>query len=235
MLNANEIKFRASGIGYLMTEPRSKSETLSETTKSHLVDVYVSEKYGRKKDISNRYIEKGLAVEDDSITLLSRHTKKFHKKNDIRLFNEFIQGEPDLFDGESIEKAELIIDIKSSWDIFTFFRTKKDHINKMYWWQLQSYMWLTGAKKSQLVYCLVNTPDTIINDEKRKLMWKMGAIDENETTEKAFAELDRAMTFDDIPLDERINIIEIDRDDQAIERIMNRVIECREWMNQNLF
>lgn len=235
MLNANEIKFRASGIGYLMTEPRSKSETLSETTKSHLVDVYVSEKYGRKKDISNCYIEKGLAVEDDSITLLSRHTKKFHKKNDIRLSNEFIQGEPDLFDGESIEKAELIIDIKSSWDIFTFFRTKKDHINKMYWWQLQSYMWLTGAKKSQLVYCLVNTPDTIINDEKRKLMWKIGAIDENETTEKAFAELDRAMTFDDIPLDERINIIEIDRDDQAIERIMNRVIECRTWMNQNLF
>lgn len=235
MNNANEIRFRASGIGYLMTEPRSKSETLSETTKSHLIDVFVSEKYGRKKDISNKYIEKGLAVEDDSITLLSRHTKRFYSKNDERLFNEFIQGEPDLFEGESIHNADMIIDIKSSWDIFTFFRTKKEHINKMYYWQLQSYMWLTGAKESQLVYCLVNTPEMIINDEKRKLMWKMGAIDENETTEKAFAELERAMTFDDISLDERINIIKVERDEFAIDRIKNKVVECREWMNQNLF
>jgi hypothetical protein len=235
MLNANNIKFRASGIGYLMTEARSKSESLSETTKSHLIDVFVSEKYGRKKDISNKYIEKGLAVEDDSITLLSRYTKRFYLKNDERLFNDFIQGEPDLFEGESIHNAEMIIDIKSSWDIFTFFRTKKDKLNKMYFWQLQSYMWLTGAKESQLIYCLVNTPDMIINDEKRKLMWKMGAIDENETTDKAFAEMERAMTFDDIPLDERINIIRVERDENAIEQIKNRVIECRDWMNSNLF
>jgi len=65
-----------------MVEPRSKNELLSETTKKYLREVMIYEKYGRKKDISNKYIEKGLAVEEDAITLYSRFTKVFYKKNE---------------------------------------------------------------------------------------------------------------------------------------------------------
>lgn len=233
---ASKIKFRASSTGYLMVEPKSKNELISETTKTHLVDVFVSNKYGRNTDIHTRYTTKGLMVEEDSITLYSRFKKCFYLKNDQHLENDFIKGTPDLFVGESISKAEIIIDVKSSWDIFTFFRATQEKLNKQYYWQLQSYMALTGAKNAILAYCLVNTPDTLINDEKRKLLWKMNAgTEDNELYQEACVELERLMTYDDIPLEERVFEIVIERNDADIERLYQRVAQCREYMNENLF
>jgi hypothetical protein len=225
-----ELNIRCSSIGYIMTEPRSKSETLSETCKTHLIDVFVANKYSRNTDIFNKYVNKGLAVEEDGITLLSLHTKNFYKKNDKRLKNDWINGEPDLFDGLSIEEANTIIDIKCSWDLFTFSRSKYGSLNKHYWWQLQGYMALTGATKAQLCYCLVDTPLIMIMDEKKKLMWKMGAgTEEDENYIKACEEIDNSMIFDDISMNERIHIIDIERDDAAIESIYKKVKQCRDY------
>lgn len=236
-VNANGILFRCSSLGYIMTEPRSKSEILSETTKTHLVDKFVSVKYGRETDIQNKYITKGLAVEEDSITLYSRVKKEFFKKNEFTLSNQYISGTPDLFTGSIIHEADTIIDIKSSWDIFTFFRTTQDKLNKMYYWQLQGYMALTGAKSARLVYCLVNTPEQLIFDEKNKLKWKMGVInpDTDENFQKACEELDKVMVYDDVPMEERVNEIYVERSDEDIERLYQRVEQCRLWMNTTLF
>ncbi len=236
-MNANEILFRCSSLGYIMTEPKTKSETLSETAKTHCIDVFVSNKYGRSTDIENRYTKKGLMVEEDSITLFSSIKKKFYKKNEDHLSNGFIKGTPDLYSGESVVMADVVIDVKSSWDIFTFFRNASpEKINKNYYWQLMGYMALTGASESILAYCLVNTPDTLIADEKRRLMWKMGVIDDTDSLyQKACKEIDRQCIYDDIPASERIIEISIKRDDAAIQRIYDRVIECRKYMNEKLF
>lgn len=238
-MQPNDIKIRCSSLGYIMTDPRSKSETLSETCKGHLADIMLRVKYGRQTDIKSKYITKGLMVEEDSITLYSRITKTFFKKNEEWLQNEFITGTPDIYTGESIHTAERVIDIKSSWDIFTFFRQHEAKLNKNYYWQLQGYMWLTGAKSATLAYCLVNTPDTLIYDEERKLMYQMGAVT-HETPEyiKACEELRKNLVFDDIPLDERLITIEIERDDTAIAKIQQRVNDCRVHMAntyKNLF
>jgi hypothetical protein len=79
-----------------MTESRTKND-LSETTKTHLIDVYVANRYGRQEDIQSKFIEKGLAVEEDSITLYSRIKKDFYKKNEDHLKNSWIKGTPDLY------------------------------------------------------------------------------------------------------------------------------------------
>lgn len=234
-MNANNIKFRCSSLSYLMTEPQKKSETLSETTKTHLVDVFVSKVYGRKTEIHNKYTIKGLMVEEDSITLYSRVKKVFFKKNEDRIENDFICGTPDLFVGSEITKAEEIVDVKSSWDIFTFFRTTADKLNKNYYWQMQGYMALTGAKKATLAYCLVNTPDVLIQDQKRRLMYNMGLIDENQDFVDACAEIDRLSVYDDIPMVERVNQIVIERNDEDIERLYKRIAECRAYMNERFF
>jgi len=236
MENANNILFRSSSNGLLMTEPRSKSELISETTKGHLIDVFVSNKYGREDDIQNKYITKGLEVEEDSITLFSRHTKTFYKKNEERIYNEFVAGTPDLYEGDGIKSASMVIDIKSSWDIFTFFRNTPEKLNKLYYWQLQSYMWLTGAKSAKLVYCLTDTPLPMIEDEKRRLMWKMGvATSENPDYLEACEKLEKNLLYPDIPIKERVKVFDIERNDVDIERLKQRVIQCREWMNENLF
>lgn len=236
MNNADTIKFRCSSLGHLMTEPRSKSETISETTKTHLIDVYVSEVYGRKTEIFNKYISKGNQVEEDSITLFSRVNKEFFTKNEKHLSNEYIKGTPDLFQGASIDNADKIIDIKSSWDIFTYFRTRGKDMNKLYYWQLMGYIALTGAQSATLAYCLVDTPDTLLNDEKRKLHWKMGLIDDNHPDFiDACEEIDKLGKYGDIPLKDRVYTIHVERNESDINRIYQRVMEAREWMNNNLF
>lgn len=227
-MNANNIKFRCSSLGHIMTEPRSKSEVISETAKIHLVDVFVSAKYGRNTDIQTKYTNKGLMVEEDSLTLYSLYKKQFFKKNDERFENNWISGCPDI--------TNHVRDIKSSWDIFTFFRTKSKKLNPLYFWQLHGYMDLLDDDKAILAYCLIDTPDSIVFDEKRKLQYKMNVIDDaNEDFQKACSEIDRLMKYSDIPMNEKIIEIEIKRDQKAIDLMHKRVDYCREWMNTNLF
>lgn len=228
-------KFHPSMLGELMTESRSKGD-IGETFKSALMSCFIEAKYGRKKNIQNKYIEKGLAVEEDSITLYSRVKKKFFQKNEETLVNDFFIGTPDLFEGPSIHEATAIIDIKSSWNIHTFFSTIIKPQNKSYYWQGQAYMDLTGAKTFKLVYCLVSAPEQIINDEKRRLAWQMGvATDDNELAQKAFEELDREMIFDDIPIEERWIQQVIMRDDNAIESAKEKMKVCRDFLNKLIY
>jgi hypothetical protein len=220
-----------------MTEPRAKADkdagNLSEGAKTHCVDVFVREKYGRQTDISNKYIEKGLMVEEDAITLYSRLRKRFFKKNESHLSNSFLKGTPDLYVGKDINNAEEIIDVKSSWDLFTFSRVRTKEINDLYYYQLQAYMALTGAKSATLAYCLINTPEILINDEKRKLIWKMGVVsEENELYIKACEDLEQSMIFDDIPMSERLIEFHFERDDSVIATMYNKVAKAREFMNE---
>jgi hypothetical protein len=218
----DNLLIRASSVGCLMTEPRSKVDreagNLSETAKSHLIEVYVSAKYNRSADIQSRYIRKGLLVEEDSLTLYSRYKRKFFKKNETRLTNEFIQGCPDSFIGDTISNASEILEIKSSWDIYTFFKNLSKEINDQYYWQCQGYLALTGAKTSTLAYCLIDTPLVMIEDEKRKLMWKMGvATSEESEYKEAAEELERLMTYGDIPLNEKVIEFQIERNQEDID------------------
>lgn len=232
---ANKILFRASSVGHIMADPKLKSETISEGCKTHLVDIFIQKKYGRKTDITNRYTIKGTQVEEDSMTLFSRVKREFYVKNEESLTNDFITGTPDIITSLSVDNME-IIDIKSSWDIYTFFRSKHKEINKLYYWQLQSYMALTGAKKSRLAYCLVNTPDQLIEGEKRKLWYAMGQPNtESELYLQGCNEVERMCLYDDIPKEERVHEFIIDRDDAMIEKMYNRTIECNKWMDENLF
>lgn len=237
MITFDNYPFRCSSLGTLMTNQQGKKDTtcvaeLSETCKSKLVEVYINHFYKREKDITNKYIEKGLAVEEDAITLYSRLEGKFFKKNDQRLFNDFIQGEPDLFEGSRIDEATHIIDLKSSWDIFTFFVNNVKKVDKDYLYQLNGYMALTGADTATLAYCLIDTPEPMINDEKRRLFHKMNVLtEENADYKKACELLDKSMTFGDIPMADRVIKFQLTRDDELINNVYKRVPFWREFLN----
>jgi hypothetical protein len=231
-MNWEKFTFRCHSLGSIMTNDRS-GKNMGETCIKELISIWVEQTYGRVRELNNRYVTKGLMVEEDSVTMLSRLRKKIYFKNEERLFNDYLNGLPDLFEGETIKKASRILDAKSSWDIFTFFNSKTSPVKKDYDYQLQGYMDLSGAQEGHLVYCLIDTPEVIINDEKRKLMWKMGATTEqSELYLKACEELDKAMRFDDIPMEDRMFIQVVKRDDEKIEAIHERVIECREWLTE---
>jgi hypothetical protein len=223
----DDYKFHPSSLGLIMTESRTKEE-LGETAKSHLIECYVSKKYGRNKDVTNKFIEKGLLAEEDSFDLYTLVKDKLFIKNEKTFENDFFIGTPDIVDGN------LIVDIKTSWDIFTFFSVMGKPINKMYYWQLQSYMDLTGANEAKLVYCLVNTPFKLVEDQKKKLMWTMGVIDPeaDDAYLKACEQVDKNSIYDDIPIENKYIEFSIPRDQSAIEKSHERVKFCRNFLNQ---
>jgi hypothetical protein len=152
-------KCRASALGQIMTNARSKNETLSQTAKSYLEDWVKEQVYGVKKQIKSKYIQKGLALEDQAIEFYSVAMEKdFMIKNLEHFEDDFFTGTPDCFhDG-------IVYDFKTSWDCFTFplFDQTPD---TGYFYQLQVYMHLTGLKKAKLVYTLQDTPDFLTFDE----------------------------------------------------------------------
>ena len=230
-MNWNETLIRASSVGYLMTEPVTKADkeagVLSKTAQKHLIEVYIAEKYVRKRDIQTKQMKKGIEAEQDSIDLLSMYLKLPFSKNEERFKNDFITGLPDIINGDTI------IDIKSSYDLWTFLGNIPDKLDNLYYWQMQSYMWLTGTKKATIAYCLVNTPESIIQQEKYYLLKKMDVISE-ESPEfiKEAMKIEFNMTFDDISINERILTFNVNRSEDDILRIENKVLKARTFLQE---
>jgi len=207
-------------------EPIKNEEQLSETCKKYLVALWAGMRYKRRKEIVNKYILKGLEVEENSITALYNITGGVYFKNEEHFKNEYIQGTPDI-----VEEDE-VIDIKSSWDISSFLARTVEDIDPMYYWQGQGYMALTARANFRLTYILINTPDALIEQEKRSLMYKFGKGAEfAEEYHKACEELERNMIFDDIPLEERMIAKYFERNDMDIQRLYRRIEKCRQWLN----
>jgi hypothetical protein len=218
------MKIRCSALGKIMTNPRTKGEVLSQTCKSYIQELASEDMYGIKKEFSSRYIDKGNQVENDSIALVEEVLElNFITKNEEYFENDFIKGTPDVI------TDKLIIDVKSSWsgDTFPFFESELP--NKDYYYQLQGYMWLTAKQYSLVAYCLVNTPEEIVNDEIRRTAWKKFEIEPSEDT---IRDVMSAHNFDHIPKDRRVKSFLVDRNDQVIESIKKRVLECREYYNE---
>ncbi len=222
-------------------EKKKGGELLSESCKKYLIRTYALERYNRiSEEPVTKQMSKGILCEDNSIELFSFVENVYFEKNEKRVTNDFLSGTPDLYMGDDIYSSDLIVDIKSSWDISTFLKNIDGELNPSYYWQIQGYMAITGAKVGYIAYCLVNTPPEIINDEKRRLFYKMGVVtDENPEYKKEAAKIDRNMIFDDIPPEERVLRFTVERNQSDIDRIYEKVAKCRlflaEFEKKHLF
>jgi hypothetical protein len=207
-----------------MTNPKTKGETLSQTTKTYLQELAVQEVYGIRKEFSSRYTDKGNEVEELSIALCNDVLNLgFIYKNEEHYSNEWIAGTPD------VNTNEILLDVKSSWDATTFPFFDTELKNKDYFYQLQGYMWLTEKQESLLCYCLIDTPLQIVEDEIRREHWKASLIEESLDL-RAFVQSKH--TFGHIPKEKRVKTFVIQKDDEVIEAIKTRIEECREYYNE---
>lgn len=236
-MNANQINFHCSGLDKLMSEPRSNSTgILSEQCKAELFACYIENRYGRSARPRSKYLAKSALVYTEAEQLYTAHRKVQLKHNDFIIENKYIKGSPRLFMGEDIIHAHEVVLLKCSWDIFSFFRNRTAKLNPRHYWQLQGYMALTGARQGRVVYCLVNTPAPLVEQEKRSLL---SAMDLNHDAARrclrACKELEHSLCFNDIPPHERIGEITVHRSDDNIERLYRRITDCRRFMNEHLF
>lgn len=222
-IDFSSYKFRCSSLPTLMVNGRSKSEILSETAKTALRELWIKEMFNRERyDTTNKYTEKGIMCEPDSMDLVQKVTNKVYFKNNERFENEYINGTPDIvLPGE-------VKDIKTSWSIWTFANVDEPTALKTYYYQLLGYMWLTGASKAELIYCLVNTPDEIMMEELRKLAYKYPEIDESEEKAEKYI---RNYKFDDIPENLRMKVYEIEYNQDDVDTLQQRIIAARVFLS----
>ena len=160
-MNYPIFKIRASASGKVMTNARSKTELISETTKTYIKEWLTEHIYGVRKEIKSKYLTKGLKMEDTAIDkAIEWLDLPFAIKNEKTFEDEYFKGTPDLI------VSDTVYDIKCSWDTFTFPLFENEIPTKDYFYQLQIYMHLTGCKKAVLTYVLLNTPDELTYEEK---------------------------------------------------------------------
>ena len=222
------IKFRASSIGQLMTGGRKKDEIFGQTAMTLIRETWIQKTYGRTKEISSKYLDKGNECEEASISLMQEVEghKIMYTKNEDNLTNDYITGTPDLF------TADEVIDIKSSWDIFTFHAAE---VTPMYYAQLQCYMSLLGVQRARLVYCLVDAPEWLILREANNLYYKIGGDSMPDNLrllyERKRAQMEKNMKFADIPASERVQSFDVAYDITFVDELYNRVELANEIMN----
>ena len=211
-MNLPEFKIRCSAIGQIMTNSRTKGQ-LSKTAQSY-VETWIKEQiYKRRKVVTTKYMDKGNMVENESIAFAGRVLNADITKNEQRYENELLIGTPDVI------TEDYVIDVKNTWDCFTFPLFYENVPNKDYYYQAQGYMALTGLSHYKLIYTLLDTPDSLIERE-----FKYASELDYDTFAKdyRYSEIDEAY---------RIRIFEIERDEDVIDAINGRVIECRNYIN----
>lgn len=191
-------KIRASAAGKLMTNPRAKTDKLSQTTISYLKEWYLEQIYGIRNEIESKYIRKGIELEDEAINAVIEWLNlPFVLKNENDFEDDNFTGTPDLI------LEDEIIDIKCSWDVFTFPILETEIPNSDYFYQLQVYMHLTGKRKALLVYVLLDTP--------QHLDW-------------------RAVSYEGVPTELRVKTFDVAYDFEIIEKLIERVNDSRAYL-----
>jgi hypothetical protein len=198
-MNSPTFKCRASAGGALMTNPRSKSESLSETTKTYAQNWLKEQIYGMKYEIDSKYMKKGVLLEDEAIdSAIQWLDLPFTLKNESHFEDDFFTGTPDLI------LEDEVLDIKNSWDAFSFPLFDTEIPTKGYEYQLQIYMHLTGKRKARLVYVLLNTPEHLTYEPQHN--------------------------YDNVDKAHRIKTFCVNYDPQIIEALQERVKEVRNYL-----
>ena len=129
-------------------------------------------------------------------------------------------GTPDI-------NADIIIDMKNSYD-FSTFPLFADRIENMdYYYQLQSYMELCDKDEAMLVYCLMDSPDHLIEGEAKSKAYKLGGH-----WEDYYTECHKFYTYADIGPELRIKKFEVKRNRSVIKEIKERVAMCQVYINE---
>ena len=197
------MKWHPSSIGKLMTNGRGKNE-MGQTAKSYIKQIAKENFYGYRSEINNKYIQKGLMQEQDSIDLLNTVRFEGYIKNTVRMVDELMTGECDIITNDSI------IDIKTSWSLDTFPVMAEDGYDTIYEWQLRAYMRLYDRPKAELIYCMVTTSNELLNE------WENLDIHR----------------VDHIAPEKRITVLSFDRDEAKEQEMVERLELCTEYYNE---
>jgi len=222
---------------------------LSETTIQYLREWIIERKYGRRKEFTTKHTVKGNTTEQDGFKLIQDVVfdgKVFMSKSKSFYEDEYFTGNLDL------DLPTWVLDNKSSWNIFTFPIGETEPPDKANEPQIRIYMRLAKKEKGSVCYTLNNTPLKLIEDECWKYARANNIKDIEDIPEEISYEIckNHAFTTDfmrelsfiygtfkgdfiEIPKEKRLVKFDYVRDLEIEQKIIDRVLVCREWVNEN--
>lgn len=211
-------------------------KTLSATCIRYITEeIFLYHKYGERirpggESINESVtrIMKGGICEDAAIKILSGIDGHNYKKNSKKFRNKWVSGLPDINYKKRLGDRK-VIDIKCSWDLYTFMNNLPKSISLLNKCQAQGYISLTNADVGEVCHILVSAPEELIEKQVNKLKFKnvFASTDEFEYA----ANLTRmSMRFDDIPIENRIIRFPVLRSEDDQKIMFERVDLCREWL-----
>lgn len=238
---------KASRVKSLQRKEKGEDE-LSSGIITHLEDVFRAVFWRRKRHLSNKYLDKGLLVEQDILDLASQLDGEFYIKNGSRHKNDYLQGEWDNFQIK-------IRDAKANYDMKTY---DEAELTSLYSWQIKGYSFiakdvfnLDHYPKGELMYGLVNNPLHHIQNETTRQFYAHGnPSDTDEKWKEVRRQIERNMIFDidifrrdyphyqfeneildfDVPAIFRLKKFEVETTNEDIEHIKRRVLMCRIYL-----
>ncbi len=242
--NGNKVKWTGNkGLELQkLIDLRDAEDSLPNGAITHCEDVFRRVFWKRERILDNKYLRKGLRQEDDAVGLKSEVDGEFYIKNEQYFENDFVCGTPDIIFGDTV------FDTKCNYDLESF---DNADLTSLYEWQLKIYLWLTGCKKGELVYALVNNPVEQISNEITRRFYAMGCPDnDNEEWIETKQLIERNMIFDiplfkkqnpgyifeneildfHIPAKRRIKTFAVELDPDDILNIKSRVVLAREFL-----
>ena len=215
---------------------------------NHLDDIFRSQFWKRRRNLTSKYLQKGLLTEQDILDLLSKADGDFYIKNDEHFSNEYIQGSWDNF-------KVKVRDTKSNYDLKTF---EEADLSSLYKWQLHGYAFLakeeynlTTYPESELVYGLVNGLLHEIQSETTRQFYANGCpSDDNEEWQEIKRQIERNHVFDkalfvrdypqyqfensvwkyDIPPIFRLKKFEVITTEEEVDHIKRRTLMARIYL-----
>lgn len=222
----------------LVKKDNSSKIILSDTCIDYLMEVYAWKTERMisvsKESMEIMHMKKGKLAEPESIKILSIVKGIIYEKNTTQVFNDFLTGEPDVFSGTEIMKAEVIEDTKTVWDYPTFLRCIKKPVEKSNSDQVKGYCDITGASTGYISKCLVSAPFEIIEDMKWKVAKRFGAVTiESPDFLEEWAKWEHSMIFDHMPVHKRVcsKPVEIFTDFER-QKVYDRVKICRDYLSE---
>jgi len=217
---------------------KSKNKELPDGAETYCKKWLKEYLYGRREELKAKQVRKGNDTEEDGFTLMATELKLgMVYKNKERKSNEWMEGECDL------SLPNNVYDNKSSFSLSTFPMFEND-FDKRYWWQLQVYGCLWDAVNLNLCYTLNNDTDIEVekacryiedHNERYKIAERMIFTSAHfEHCKMAIFPEATLTSFIEIPKYDRIRHFKFQRDDNAIEKIKDRVLLCRDYIKQLL-
>lgn len=214
----------------------SKEVVLSPMCIEYLMEVYAWETQGMisvsKETMEVAQLSKGKLAETEAVTLLIRVDKLPYAIHKERISNDFLSGQIDIYLGEDVMLATNVTDIKNAFDYPGFLKKINNGLERGQTEQVQGYGDITGAPELFIANCLVDNPETIIEDMKWKLARKLDAVTiESPDFLVEWAKWEKSMRFSHIPPHQRVHKIKVDPFTLSEQqKVYDRVKVCRDFL-----